>query len=555
MPFVDLQREILDKDMCARCGACVAICPFDWLAVGEDGSPAATIEPTAMACGECSLCLQTCPGRDTATPQSELRIFGRTRTGGERWTGIHRQSLSFKSADPAVQTMAAAGGAGTTLLIAALRSGLVDGVIVIGRDADRPWVPTAIITGDEAEVMRCAQTSYCITPNLHLLKELAFARVAVVGVPCEIQAIHKMKNLDPIPEMAEKVVLTLEIACASSTTLAGTEFLIEQRLGLALEDVREMRYRDGEYPGAFAVVTHRGQRRSLPFFELVDEFKRFKTDRCLTCADWWSGLADVSICDGDPNIYASSQSGTKPPRQSTVLARTEAGEAVIRLAVEMGLATVSPTKFVAADNLGLQRKRFRHASFAGSMPDRVPTPPVDYEEREALLTDTEVIERMSHHATIGQERARASSPRADAAVLISARPAATGEIVWQPPGDKSVSLRLAFAAALADGTSTIRNVLRSDDIEDCLAALRQLGVDIWEAADNSFVVSGRGLRGLAANGATLNVGNSATAARILDRPACRVARHLPRHRQRTFAAAADGVGGRAAAPRGRGHHV
>lgn len=516
MPFADLQREILDEDMCARCGACVAICPFDWLAVGDDGSPVTTIEPAAMRCGECSLCLQACPGRDPATPQSERRIFGRTRTSQERWAGIHRQSLNFKSAEPRIQSKAAAGGAGTTLLIAALRSGLVDGVIVIGRDANRPWVPAAIITGDEDEVMHCTQTSYCITPNLHLLKKPGFARVAVVGVPCEIQAIQKMKNLNPISAVAEKIALTLEIACASSTTLAGTAFLIEQRLGLALEDVREMRYRDGEYPGAFAVVTNDGQRRSLPFFELVDEFKRFKTHRCLTCADWWSGLADVSICDGDPNIYASSQGGTKPPRQSTVMVRTEAGEAVVGLAVEMGLAAVSPMKFEAADNLGLQRKRFRYASFAESIPDRVPTAPVDYEETQTLLTDTEVIERMSHHAAIGQERGRElSAPRVDGALLISACPAAPEEIVWQPPGDKSVSLRLVFAAALADGTSTIRNALRSDDIENCLAVLRQLGVDIWEAADNSLVISGRGLRGLAASGATLDVGNSATAARIL----------------------------------------
>src|SRR3990172_5947295 len=202
-----------------------------------------------------------------------------------------------------------------------------------------------------------------------------------------------MKNLIPAPAVADKIVLTVEIACASSTKLAGTEYLITERLGIPLQDVLEMRYRDGEYPGEFTVKTRDGQRRSLPFFEVVDEFKRFKTHRCLVCGDWWSGLADVSISDGDPNIYASSQSGAKPPRQSIVMTRTEQGENTVQAAVQLGLATVRSRAFVSEDNLGLQRKRFRYASFAKAMPNRVPAPPVDYEETETLLTDTEVINR------------------------------------------------------------------------------------------------------------------------------------------------------------------
>ena len=517
MPFADLKAEILDQDMCTRCGACVAICPPGWLAIGKDSLPVAAIEPEAMACGECSLCLQACPGKDTATPQSEVGIFGRSRTPAERWTGIFHQSLVLTSTNPRVLGGAAAGGAGTTLMLTALRSGLADAVIVVGRDAERPWVPAALITDSEDEVIRCGQTSYCLTPNLQLLRDPRFSRIALVGVPCEIQAVRKMQTLLPMPALAEKIVLAVEIACASSTTLAGTEFLITEKLGIPLEDVAEMRYRDGEYPGAFTVTTRDGARRSLPFFEVVDEFKRFKTHRCLVCGDWWSGLADVSISDGDPNIYASSQSGARPPRQSIVMTRTAQGENIVKMAVRLGLASVTPRAFISEDNLGLQRKRFRYASFAQAMPNRVPTPPVAYEETERLLTDTEVIDRMAHHTRISSSQASGAGRRKATPVTIALDPTGTREIHWRPPGDKSIAQRAAFAAALTDGTSTIRNVPRSDDIESNLAILRQLGVDIWEAADTSIVIGGRGLRGLAppGSGATLSPGNSATTARIL----------------------------------------
>jgi coenzyme F420 hydrogenase subunit beta len=517
MPFVDLKSEILDQDMCTRCGACVAICPPGWLAVGGDSVPVPAVDPDAMACGECSLCLDVCPGKDTGTPRSELGIFGRSRTPAERWTGIFRQSLVLTSTNPRVLGGAAAGGAGTTLMLTALRSGLADAVIVVGRDADRPWVPAALITDSEDEVIRCGQTSYCLTPNLQLLRDPRYARIAVVGVPCEIQAVRKMQTLLPMPEIAGKIVLAVEIACASSTMLAGTEYLITEKLGIPLHDVAEMRYRDGEYPGEFAVRTRKGERRALPFFEVVDEFKRFKTHRCLVCGDWWSGLADVSISDGDPNIYASSQSGARPPRQSIVMTRTPQGEKIVQMAVQLGLASVTPRPFVSEDNLGLQRKRFRYASFAQAMPNRVPTPPVDYQETETLLTDTEVIDRMAYHMRISPSQASGAGRREETPVTIALDLTSAHEIHWRPPGDKSIAQRAAFAAALTDGTSTIRNVPRSDDIESNLAILRQLGVDIWEAADTSIVIGGRGLRGLTppGSGSTLSPGNSATTARIL----------------------------------------
>ena len=517
MSFLDLKREILDQDMCTRCGACVAVCKPGFLEMGDDGLPVPLMAPESMPCDTCSLCLDVCPGKDTATPRSEMRIFGRTRTNDERWTGIYRQSLVLTSNNPRVLSGAAAGGAGTTLMLTALRSGLADAVIVVGRDPNRPWVPQAIITNSEDDVIRCGQTSYCLTPNLQLLRDPRFKRIALIGVPCEIQAVRKMQNIDPMPEVAAKVVLAVEIACASSTKRAGTEFLITEKLGVRLEDVAEMRYREGEYPGMFTVKTRDGGRHTLPFSECVDEFKRFKTHRCLACGDWWSGIADVSISDGDPNIYATSQSGAKPPRHSTLMTRTEAGEKIVKAAVELGLASVRSRPFMADNNLGLQRKRFRYASYAKSMPNRVPTPPVDYEEKHALLSDNDVINSMSQHAGIGpSEEGTPTKISRKVPITVVLDLASAPLISWTPPGDKSIALRAAFAAALADGTSTIRNIPQSDDIDANLSILRQLGVDIWEASDSSIVVAGRGLRGLVLERKSkLDVCNSATTARIL----------------------------------------
>lgn len=397
MSFLDLKAAILDRDLCARCGACVAICPEKILEVENSSEPHCTLslEAAADRCGSCRLCLDVCPGQDTGVPASEMRLFGRTRTPEERWTGVYRRALNIAARDPALLTNASAGGAATGLLIAALRGGLVDAVLVIGRDAERPWVPTAVLTDDERTVRNCAQSTYCLSPNLHMLRDTPFRRIGMVGVPCEIQAVQKMKRLPAVAAIADRIVFTLEIACASSTRLEGTEHLIQNRLGLSLDEVQRVRYRDGAYPGEFAAYTREGERHALPFFELVEEFKKFKTHRCLTCRDWWSGLADVSISDGDPNIYAASIDGQEGRRHSVVLVRTEMGERLVRLGEELGVVSARAGAFDPEESLGLQRKRFRSAHYARTQPDRVPTPPVLFDETVEERADDEVIASMT----------------------------------------------------------------------------------------------------------------------------------------------------------------
>jgi len=53
----------------------------------------------------------------------------------------------------------------------------------------------------------------------------------------------------------------------------------------------------------------------------------------------------------------------------------------------------------------------------------------------------------------------------------------------QVPGDKSISHRGLMMAALAEGTSRVAGVLRSDDVESTARVLRLLGVKIPALSD------------------------------------------------------------------------
>ncbi|WP_328345254.1 Coenzyme F420 hydrogenase/dehydrogenase, beta subunit C-terminal domain [Streptomyces violaceus] len=396
MSFVDLRESVLDTDLCASCGACAAVCPEDLLTISPD-QPVPSLAPGAAAdaCGTCTLCTDVCPGRDTAVPKSEQRLFGRTRNVEERWTGIVRHTYSARAADPQVKAAASAGGAATALLVSALRRGEIDAALVIGRDAERPWVPEPKLATTVDEIVECAQASYCITPNLQILKDSPFERIGVVGLACQIEAINRMRNLADPPAVARRIAFTVELGCASNTKRAGTEHLIEGRLQLPLADVTGMKYRAGEYPGDFTVWDRAGERHTLPFHELVLEFRKFKTFRCLACPDWWSGLADVSVADGDPNIFRTSREAERTEKASLLITRTDRGQALVDASAAAGDLHLTEEVFVPEESLGLQRKRHRYTSYAQRHPGQVPQPPVPGEQLERPLDDDELIESMS----------------------------------------------------------------------------------------------------------------------------------------------------------------
>ncbi|GIU26829.1 3-phosphoshikimate 1-carboxyvinyltransferase [Shewanella sp. MBTL60-007] len=84
------------------------------------------------------------------------------------------------------------------------------------------------------------------------------------------------------------------------------------------------------------------------------------------------------------------------------------------------------------------------------------------------------------------------------------------------PGSKSISNRALLLATLARGTTTLTNLLDSDDIRYMLASLKQLGVS-YRLSDNNTVCELEGIGGPlnASEPQTLFLGNAGTAMRPL----------------------------------------
>ncbi|QMS95800.1 3-phosphoshikimate 1-carboxyvinyltransferase [Streptococcus equinus] len=82
------------------------------------------------------------------------------------------------------------------------------------------------------------------------------------------------------------------------------------------------------------------------------------------------------------------------------------------------------------------------------------------------------------------------------------------------PGDKSISHRSIMFGSLAKGKTTVRDILRGEDVLSTMQVFRDLGVDIQD--DGELVtITGVGFDGLKAPKNKLNMGNSGTSIRLI----------------------------------------
>ncbi|NCW90255.1 MAG: bifunctional 3-phosphoshikimate 1-carboxyvinyltransferase/cytidylate kinase, partial [Rhodocyclales bacterium] len=82
------------------------------------------------------------------------------------------------------------------------------------------------------------------------------------------------------------------------------------------------------------------------------------------------------------------------------------------------------------------------------------------------------------------------------------------------PGSKSLSNRILLLAALAEGETEVRDLLKSDDTDRMLEALAQLGVKVTAAGEGAIKVQGCGGK-VPVKEAKLFLGNAGTAFRPL----------------------------------------
>ena len=283
--FGSLISEVLNRDLCTFCGACVASCPVYILQVQGE-------KPTMKGkCELCQVCYYSCSAAEFPRDEVEKAIFGQTRTADEQ-IGIYATIANARSKKEEILQKSQDGGVVTSILGYALESGKVDAAVVTGIDKQVPWKSIPGVALDYSDVLDAAGTKYTPAPTMIGLmsatQEYGKGKVAIVGTPCQIRSYRRMQtSLLGASKLASAVSLAIGLFCMES-------YRYDQFLGdylrsknIDLSKVSRFAIKKGKFR-----VTIEGQEvLTVPIKEL-DEFVR---SSCNVCEDFTAEYADISV--------------------------------------------------------------------------------------------------------------------------------------------------------------------------------------------------------------------------------------------------------------------
>jgi coenzyme F420 hydrogenase subunit beta len=320
--YLDLKSEVWDEKVCSGCGACVAVCPADSLSFPEGEMVTA---PTSNGyCKQatdnvtCGACYAVCPriGNQPAETLGEYLELLSAKAGFEV---PHKQS----------------GGAVTAILANALDEGLIDAIVTVTEDRWTLKPSSVIITKTDVLIQQAGSRYSWWVPLLAALKTAVvgrkFKRIAVIGVPCAVQAVARMRESDNdlVMPYGKSIRLVIGLFCTESFDYQA---LITGKLKttyhLEPHDIKKLNVK-----GKLEVLKQDGSTTTVPLVELETCIRT----GCNSCTDLTAVRSDIS----------AGAIGS-PAGSTTLIVRTPVGKGFVDRAVQNHKLAISTDVDTAA---------------------------------------------------------------------------------------------------------------------------------------------------------------------------------------------------------------
>ena len=325
-----LYEKVITRGFCTLCGACIGYCPY--FQVNPLRGNVRMMDPCDVSDGQC---YQYCPRTRIDMDTLHQDIFGVPFDEARVGIGIVRDIFLARSTDQEILRRGQDGGVVTTLLWTAMSEGIIDGAVETTMSDDKS--PHGFLARNRQELLQCVGNSYEPGATLEALNQIpahSKEKVAIVGLPCQVQAVAKMRVNPPKNRLnIHNVKLVLGLFCG----WAFSPGVFHQYLNGNFNLSQVKKFDIPHHPAhSFDVYTSEGK-QSIE----LDEVRDFINPACSYCGDMTSQFADISVGSGR----------TKFRGWNTVIVRTENGEKLVKIAKRRGMLETQPIPEESVTNL------------------------------------------------------------------------------------------------------------------------------------------------------------------------------------------------------------
>ncbi len=316
-------QNIVDNYMCSACGACGVVCPhkaisYKWSNIGRKYAAIDT-----KLCVDCGLCTKVCPSVDTYQLHKQFE---------DPFIGDIKNVYIGHSADTEIYANAQSGGVCTAIIKYLFDKLLIDAAVVCKMTQGPKPIVSGIVVRSYSELIECQKSCYTPVDILSALKYVGVEeRVAIVGIPCHIQAAT---NLFLTGNKFKNIKYKLGLIC-DRTLCDGIQDVFSTYSRAERKSIiwrkKDFYNRETYYPysGAPVVIEGGGEMTVLPRVARTSLKDKFTAPRCRVCYDKLNTHADIVL--GDP---WGMDGYDKNKGDNVVISRSTIGDALLSAIID-----------------------------------------------------------------------------------------------------------------------------------------------------------------------------------------------------------------------------
>ena len=328
-------QQVIDKDLCTRCGSCVGLSDGQIQFIDKTGQYLPLIDGT-LDDEKAGVIWQACSGKEVDFPG--LTEFSFHGNGNHHvYFGTYFDLNIGFATEAEIRRAGGSAGVITRTLIWMLEHDLIKGAVVLGMSKAEPWMNKPFIATTSEEILSASQSKYTISSNNEILDQIENFNgdLAYVGLPCQVHSIKKLQMIGH--PSVKNIKYIIAPFCGLNLHFSSISSFLRSHGAKNHKDIVDLQFRYGEWPGNMRVEMKDGRVFQLPKFHANYLIPFHMMKRCMLCIDAANEFTDISVGDAWAPVYEERGKGF-----SFVISRTEQGKIILDQMKSEGLINLQP---------------------------------------------------------------------------------------------------------------------------------------------------------------------------------------------------------------------